>query len=103
MGYRKLIGDLQENGDFIFSFVVQMYNSRRMVRTSNNGVFIKSGNRELGSTDWNDSSKWYKGSYRVTHFTGSRGKNISLVHGMADVVVYLCRPFVVAFKTSSCS
>ena len=68
-----VFGVLQGYGDFIFIHDTSIY--RKMVLTSNNGDFIKSGFLALPATNWTDSSSWGTYPYRVTNFTGFTGKN----------------------------
>ena len=65
---RNVVGALQENGDFIFIHNTPV--NRKMVRTSNTGVFITSGYLPRSAKNWNDSSKWNEYSYIVTNFAG---------------------------------
>ena len=78
-----VFGVLQGNGNFIFIHDTSIY--RKMVLTSNNGDFIKSGFLALPATNWNDSSSWGLYYYRVINFTGYPGENISLVYSICGL------------------
>ena len=72
----KISGALQSNGDFIFSFLDGSW--RKMVLTSNEGLFIKYGYLPKGDISWADKNSWRQESntqYTVINFKGFKGNS----------------------------
>ena len=65
-------GERLENGDFTFYW--DDFPNRKIVKTTNNGEFIKSGFLDCiweDCKDWKDSSLWHHGKYDVREFQGA--------------------------------
>ena len=77
---KNVHGDLQANGDFIFSH--DTLTNRKMVRTSNSGVFLKAGYLPLPATNWKNSESWIKKfNYRLN--------NLFRVQGIMNYIYFL--------------